>query len=185
MPLSTLLPAGAWLWDKYGKMLIESAASGAKDRWKRFTWDEASKNYRAKVNKLYGTMQIMGMVTSVPLDHIFTDAYILDRPTAFTRFALEKLKNASQYENGPLGNRKRINGLRMVVEKGNLYILGKPGAGKTTFLKYIALKATEQTIDKVPIFVELKRWADSGLDLMDFILEVFETCDFPDAQSFA
>ncbi len=72
----------------------------------------------------------------------------------------------------------------MVVEKGNLFILGKPGAGKTTFLKYITLKAAEETIDKIPIFITLKHWAESGIDLLPFIVQRFDICGFPDAIAF-
>ena len=92
-------------------------------------------------------MQIMGMKEPVPLDDIFTDAYMLDMPAAFRRFDIESLKQISA-DPDTLPRAKRINGLRLVVEKDNLFILGKPGAGKTTFLKYIAVKAAEQNRDR-------------------------------------
>ena len=123
------------------------------------------------------------MTEPVPLDDIFTDVYILDRPTALGRFDIEKLKKAATNPDTPIQG-KRINGLRMVVEKGNLFILGKPGAGKTTFLKYLTLKAAEQVINKVPIFITLKHWAESGLDLFPFIVQRFDTCGFPEAHVF-
>ena len=126
---------------------------------------------------------------------------MLDKPTAFGRFDLDRLRQMSFDSETPV-SAKRSDGLRLVVEKakekeknskqksstrnleGNLFILGKPGAGKTTFLKYIAIKAAEQTIDKVPVFVSLKEWADSGLELMAYIVERFEICGFPSAQLF-
>lgn len=185
MPVSSLVTAaGVWLWDKYGKTVTDKAAGAVKDKWSEFKWKDASDAYRAKIKKLYGTMQIMGMTEPVPLDDIFTDAYMLDKPTAFGRFDIERLKQLSADPDAPPPRAERINGLRLVKEKGNLFILGKPGAGKTTFLKYIALQAAERNIYKVPIFVILKNWADSGLDLMPFIAERFEICDFPDAQPF-
>lgn len=177
--------AVAWLWEKYGKAVTDKAAGTAKGRWDKFKWKDAAEAYRAKIKKLYGTMQIMGMAEPVPLDDIFTDAYMLDKPTAFGRFDIERLKQLSADPDDPPPQAERINGLRLVGEKGKLFILGKPGAGKTTFLKYIALQAAEQNIDKIPIFVTLKHWADSGLDLMPFIAERFDICDFPDAQPFA
>jgi hypothetical protein len=176
--------AGAWAWEKYGKPLTDKAAGAVKYRWDKFKWKDAAEKYRAKIKKLYGTMQIMGMAEPVPLDDIFTDAYMLDKPTAFGRFDIERLKQMSADPDKPPPQAKRINGLRLVREKGNLFILGKPGAGKTTFLKYIALKAAEQLIDKVPIFVSLKHWADSDSELMTFIAERFDICGFPDAQPF-
>lgn len=176
--------AGAWIWDKYGETVVEKATGAIKDRWNKFKWRGAAEDYRAKIKKLYGTMQIMGMAKPVPLDDIFTDVYMLDKPTAFGRFDIARLKQMSALDPLEPPHTKRINGLRLVGDKGNLFILGKPGAGKTTFLKYIAIKAAEQTIDKVPVFVSLKEWADSGSELLSFIAERFDICGFPAAEPF-
>jgi adenylate kinase family enzyme len=227
MSISSLIPFGAWLWDKYGETVTNKTAVALKESWHKFRWNDAAEKYRAKIKTLYGTMLIMGMGKPVPLDDIFTEVYMLDKPTAFGRHSIERLKQLSADLDAPPPNAKRINGLRLVVEKErrlvkenkeksksileqvkgvlagareflsiinpkkelieqatNLFILGKPGAGKTTFLKYIALKAAEQAIDKVPIFVSLKQWADSGKELMPFIAERFKICDFPHAEIF-
>ncbi|HEV7891341.1 MAG TPA: NACHT domain-containing protein [Pyrinomonadaceae bacterium] len=183
----TITAAGAWAWDKYGKSLTDKAIDAAKGSWKKFKWTKASADYRAKIKKLYGTMQIMGMAGPVPLDDIFTEAYLLDKPTAFSRFDIERLKQASADPNALPPNAKRVTGLTLVKRNKNLFILGKPGAGKTTFLKYIAIQAAEPEkpiIDKVPIFISLKQWADSGVKLMSFIEDRFDICDFPDACPF-
>jgi predicted NACHT family NTPase len=183
-PTTLAITAGAWLWDKYGETVTGKTADAAKGRWDKFKWKDAAEEYRKKIKKLYGTMQIMGMAEPVPLDDIFTDAYMLDKPTAFGRFDIERLKQMSTVDPDAPPQAERVNGLRLVREKGNLFILGKPGAGKTTFLKYIALQAAEQNIDKIPIFITLKHWADSGLKLLPFIAERFDICDFPAAQPF-
>jgi hypothetical protein len=188
MPITPLaITASAWVWDKYGKTFTDKTAGAAKSHWEKFKWKDAAEKYRAKIGKLYGTMQIMGMAEPVPLDDIFTEAYLLDKPTAFGRFDIERLKQMSADPNTPPPNAKRVGGLTLVKKKKNLFILGKPGAGKTTFLKYIAVQAAEPVkpvIDKVPIFISLKQWADSGAELMSFIVERFDNCDFPAAQPF-
>jgi predicted NACHT family NTPase len=182
-PTTLAITAGAWLWDKYGETVTGKTADAAKGRWDKFKWKNAAEEYRKKIKKLYGTMQIMGMAEPVPLDDIFTDAYMLDKPTAFGRFDIERLEQLSADPDAP-PEAERVNGLRLVREKSNLFILGKPGAGKTTFLKYIALQAAEQNINKIPVFITLKHWADSNLELMPFIAERFDICDFPAAQPF-
>jgi hypothetical protein len=182
-PTTLAITATAWLWDKYGETVTGKTADAAKGRWDKFKWKAAAEKYREKTIKLYDSMQIMGMAKAVPLDDIFTEAYMLDKPTAFGRFDIEYLKMKSADPDAP-PDAERINGLRLVKEKGNLFILGKPGAGKTTFLKYIAVKAAEQLIDKVPILVSLKQWADCGLELMPFIEKRFDICGFPDARAF-
>jgi hypothetical protein len=175
---------GAWVWDKYGKSVADKTKDAVKGGWDKFKWNSAAEKYRAKIKNLYGTMQIMGMAEPVPLDDIFADAYMLDKPTAFSRFDIERLKQLTADPEAPPPQAKRVNGLRLVTKKRNLFILGKPGAGKTTFLKYIALQSAEQNIDKIPIFISLKEWADSGAELMPFIAERFDICDFPAAQPF-
>ena len=79
----------------------ESHGYAVKGRWHKFKWKDAAENYRAKIKKLYGTMQIMGMAEPVPLDDIFTDAYMLDKPTAFGRFDIERLKQMSADPDAP------------------------------------------------------------------------------------
>jgi energy-coupling factor transporter ATP-binding protein EcfA2 len=179
--------AGAWAWDTYGKSLTDRVGSALKSHWDKFKWKKASGDYRKKIKNLYGTMQIMGMAEPVPLDDIFTEAYLLDKPTAFSRFDIERLKQVSADPDAPPQNAKRVGGLTLVKRNENLFILGKPGAGKTTFLKYIAVLAAEPdkpVIDKVPVFVSLKQWADSGKELLRFIEERFDICDLPEAGPF-
>ena len=182
MTLSPLaLTASSWLWKNFGKEITSKTAGAIKHRWEKFRWNDAAAAYKRKIKKLYGTMQIMGMNQAVPLDNIFTDAYMLDKPTALGRFSIEQM--LAGLDTSPQ-RAERINGLRLVNEKGNLFILGKPGAGKTTFLKYVAVRCAEQTINKVPIFVSLKEWTDSNVDLLSFIVQRFDICGFPAAQSF-
>ncbi|HEX8922134.1 MAG TPA: hypothetical protein VF766_11710, partial [Pyrinomonadaceae bacterium] len=111
MPIESILPlTGAWLWDKYGKAVADKTAGAVKSRWDKFKWRDAAEAYRTKIKKLYGTMQIMGMAEPVPLDDIFTDAYMLDKPTAFGRFDIERLKQMSADAHA-LSGVERINGL--------------------------------------------------------------------------
>ena len=49
-----------------------------------------------------------------------------------------------------------------LVKKGkNLFILGKPGAGKTTFLKYLTVQAAQYKLNQLPIFISLNEWANN------------------------
>jgi len=175
--------AGAWIWKNYGKAVTDAAVGAIKEKWEEFKWNEAAERYRLRIGELYGTLRVLGSPTPVSLEGIFTDVFILDRPTAFRRFNITRLRD------DPLaltaGN-KRISGLRLITLPGahRLFVLGKPGAGKTTFLKYITLQAVEGKLDKIPIFVSLREWMGSGLDLLPFIARQFEICAFPDAERF-
>jgi predicted NACHT family NTPase len=62
-----------------------------------------------------------------------------------------------------------------------LVILGKPGAGKTTFLRYLALQAAKGELERVPIFITLKDWAIRGGSLLDAIEDEFAVCGVSNA----
>jgi hypothetical protein len=188
--------AGAWAWSKYGDDIINSllkkfgskalnkTTEATKAAWERIEWKSAAEKYLNKIQKLHGTIRVLGKPEPVSLEGIFTDVLILDRPTAYRRYDIQKLvEDPMRLESDTV---ERQSGLELVEQEGNdrLFILGKPGAGKTTFLKYIALQATQGKLDKVPIFVSLKEWADSGLSLMSFMVKQFDICDFPDALPF-
>ncbi len=184
MPLDPLTAAAAtWFWANYGKDITDRAKGEVKERWKQFQWNSAAQAYRNKVSELYGTIRILGKPEPVALEGIFTDVFILDKPTAFRRYDITQLRADPEQ----LGHSvRRIGGLELVkhADSRRLFILGKPGAGKTTFLKYVALQAVQDKLDMVPIFVSLKEWADSGLALMPFLVSQFKICNFPDAQAF-
>ena len=68
-------------------------------------------------------------------------------------------------------------------------ILGKPGAGKTTFLKWLALQCQEGQLhqNRVPFFVTLKEFAeaDDQPNLVDFIARQLNECGIEDTKSIA
>jgi len=144
--------------------------------------DKAVQKYRQCMRDLYSTTRMLGKPEPVPLEGIFTDVYLLDRPTAMQRFDIETLK-AGHVERGSFSNNlKRVNALQLASQKSHLFILGKPGAGKTTFLKYLTLRAATGDLHRVPIFISLNNWAGSGSKLLPFIQRQFEICAVPDAQ---
>jgi predicted NACHT family NTPase len=59
--------------------------------------------------------------------------------------------------------KKRITGLEAVEDIQKLVVLGKPGAGKTTFMKYLAMSCLGDKFhgELVPIFVTLKVYAET------------------------
>ncbi len=86
--------------------------------------------------------------------------------------------NAYDFERFGLGKRteERVPGLEAVAKYSKLTILGKPGAGKTTFLKYLAIQCIEGKFlgDRLPIFITLKDFAESANQpsLLDYISRI-------------
>ncbi|MCP4345803.1 MAG: NACHT domain-containing protein [Desulfobacterales bacterium] len=135
---------------------------------------------------LYGSTKIWRMESPVDLEGIFTHVNVLCRLSAFRRDITEQLEKI-YLDKAKFGDiiEHGLEGLRAVNENDKLFILGKPGAGKTTFLKHVTLQAISGRLESyVPIFVTLRDFSESGKLLYDFIVEQFDICDFPDAQPF-
>ena len=179
---SALAAIFTWVWDQYGKTIVDRAGKAV---WERLRWEDRALAYGQKVQRLYGTMQILGQAKPVPLEGIFTAVSLLDKPTAWRRYTIPEMeaefvgRGSRDFHSDKEGNRR--DGLAMVRGGENLFILGKPGAGKTTFLKYLALKGVSGELERVPIFIGLKQLADSDLSVFDFVVQEFDVCDFPDA----
>ncbi|MGL4234404.1 MAG: NACHT domain-containing protein [Casimicrobium sp.] len=133
---------------------------------------------------LHTTTTLLGNPKRIDLSEIFTDVYVIDQISAQQRLydaatgreAIERLDTLVQQKRQPL--------LRMARAEPRLFVLGKPGAGKSTFLKKIVLECCSGNLAKTPIFVELKALAESGLTLQQFLKREFEVCAFPDAWPF-
>ncbi len=189
---SFLIPVGVWAWENYGKdvvgWLVKCLRKHAEEikeaGWERVDWVLASRTYRRELHQQYGAMQIFGMSKPVPLNNIFTDLYLLDKPIAWRRHGIEELQKQTQTEVLPEQNQKRHPGIDLVRAQSRLFILGQPGSGKTTFLKYLVDQAIRGKLDTIPIFVSLKVWSDAKTDLLPFMVRQFAICGFPDAQPF-
>lgn len=173
------------LTDKSDEKFVDELSDSRIAGWKEIQWDEVEYYYREKIKKTYGWTRVLGKPDKISLEGIFTDVYVIDKPRAFQHYDISNLSEDMDLVHP---HENRINGLELV--KGNtdnkLFILGKPGAGKTTFLKYIAYQTAQGELGKTPIFISLKEWSDSNLQLMQFINHQFDVCKFPnkDEQSF-
>lgn len=192
--INFIVPLGRW--EKVQRLLFKgqertNATKALQAQFQSFDWAKAEEAYLDKVIKLYDRVRILGSSSDVPLGNLFTQVYILDKPTARYRHDIEELRKRGydriEFQRQP---GERINGLALVKQGQNLFILGKPGAGKTTFLKYITIQAAHKQLARIPIFVSLNQWADSRWGkgdkavLLPFLVEQFAICDFPDADLF-
>ena len=129
-----------------------------------------------------GEMKVLDMTYPIDSTAIYTDVNILERVTSKSRADLEQLMqdvDAENFDRFCLGQvrERRVPGLEALARHRLLMILGKPGAGKTTFLKRLAMwcRAGKQGLaGRVPIFVTLKECADDRRKpetLIEFVLE--------------
>jgi predicted NACHT family NTPase len=136
------------------------------------------------LQKRCGTMRVLDMSQPIGLDDIYTNVNILEKITGRRRLKLSELARnvpAKQVERFGLGDVRegRVPGLVAVEKYSKLMILGKPGAGKTTFLKHLAIQCIGGRFQpqQVPIFITLKEFAESQdrPDLLEYIRQYLES----------
>lgn len=154
----------SWLWAKYGQLVIEKVGREVVDpvRW-RF---EVEKYYTSLYEKV-GFVHVLGQEPQ-PLEALFTDVNILDRLTAKTRYSVAELDQQFTHTYRRWHNDKRVkrmSGGEVLANYDKLFLFGKPGAGKTTFLKWCANEAIAHRVKKFPIFVTLNEMANDNPNL--------------------
>ena len=136
-----------------------------------------------------GTMRVLDMTQPIGLGDIYTDVNILESILGRRRKEIAELLQDCDLENFnrfTLGRIKqeRVPGLEAVERHAKLMILGKPGAGKTTFLKRFATLCNlgEFQTQRIPVFVTLKDFAEANNqpDFLTYIAQQWSTCGVQD-----
>jgi len=130
---------------------------------------------------LNGKSQILYRFQSIKLDNIYTSVKILEKISNQRRLDIADLLKL--YVSGEFGFpalgifEQRVPGLEAVKQYSKLMVLGKPGSGKTTFLKHIAIKCSSGKFqaEQVPIFITLRDFAQAEQQpsLLKYITEQF------------
>ncbi len=145
---------------------------------------------RSKVRELIqewcGSMRILDMTQPIKLSQIYTHVNILEKLTATRRKTIDELLKECEYEDFDrfgLGKvvEEKVPGVDAVNKYKKLIVLGKPGAGKTTFLKYLAIQCNQGNFQSnlVPIFIPLKYFAEASdkPSLFEYIKQQYSGCD--------
>lgn len=161
----------------------DAAIASAKKAWAKVHWNNAEESYRSNLRANLSTTKILGNPTPISIEDIYTDVYVHDRPSALRVFSQDFL-DTEFARTKTLPSLERHHAIDISRGGENLFVLGRPGSGKTTFLKYLAILACKGNIRRVPIFVTLKDLTDSKKGIISFICEQFDTCNFPEAEPF-
>lgn len=147
--------------------------------------DTLVQNVRKKVKpfikKQCSTMRVLSMNRPIFVADIYTHVNVLEKITRNLPLEIAELqqgfKDQNMFDRFGLNriSEGRISELKAVEQYDKLMVLGKPGAGKTTFLKSLALKCSGGELHSglVPIFISLKDFGDNPKNhaLLDYIIE--------------
>ncbi len=147
--------------------------------WEGYKYLKAGKAYPLKTQAEYQKLGIAGISSPILLQDIFTDVKVFRERPALRQIAKQTLEEI-QLGKKDVGEEleARADGMGFVRRHDRLFILGKPGAGKTTFLKYLTLRALEEPAivkNRVPVFISLNEFSQSEDSLEEFILQFPET----------
>jgi len=154
---------------------------------------EVRQKVRPIIQERCGTMRVLDMSQPIGLNDIYTNVNILEKITGRRRIEISELLQGFNPESEDFDRfglsrvtEKRVPGLEAVEHYSKLMVLGKPGAGKTTFLKYLAIQCIsgELQADRVPIFITLKDFAETSAQpgLLEFITQMFASSEVTDTQ---
>lgn len=151
---------------------------------------ETQDKTRELINEKCGFMQILDMSKPIEVEDIFTEVKITRQILSKRRIELSdlvKLVRQRYQTNDPKFNISRsfegvkLSGLELVENSSKLILLGRPGAGKTTFLKYVAVFSNKSEIlpGYVPVFISLKDFQnqDIQIDLKEYISNELLSCE--------
>ncbi len=138
-----------------------------------------------------GWVRVLDMTRPVALKEVFTEVNILEEISGRRRLTIPQLLEISRLENFDLIGRdfvrqSRVSGLESVKQHQKLLVFGKPGSGKTTFLKHIAILCNRGLFQSncVPFFIALKDFAEEveKPSLLQYMAARLAECDVKDAE---
>lgn len=129
--------------------------------------EDIRQQVKADIHDRCGTMRVLDMEQPMSIDDIYTSVNILEKLSGRRRLGIEELRQKSNFEDFDRillrqVRHERVPGLEAVERYNKLIVLGKPGAGKTTFVKRLASLCNQGEFKShcVPIFVTLKEFAE-------------------------
>lgn len=149
----------------------------------------ATRRYVTALVERYNNIKVLGMSKPVPLKNLHVRVNVLEKISPRMGLSQEDLASRFNRDKRTFGKAAEVVDGEVIVNRLQKFIvLGKPGAGKTTYLRFLALMMLDPSSQieqrRLPIFVTLREWAYRQIPLADFIIDQFDVCGFPDARPF-
>lgn len=148
---------------------------------------------RPGIQQRCGTIRVLDMSQPIDLIDIYTNVNLLEQLTGDKRLKITQLLkdfDPELHSFDRLGlskiTEKRILGIEAVKQYPKLMVLGKPGSGKTTFLKYLAIRCSSGDLlsHLVPVFITIRDLAEvkTPISCLEFITLILSHQSIPERQ---
>lgn len=147
----------------------------------------AARRYATHLKERHSLVRVLGMDRPVNLKDIYVNVNILNKITERQRVSLSALEQFFDRDERAFGLRQETkSGQEVAGSLDKFIVLGKPGAGKTTFLKHLIFETLNGSTrqHRIPVFISLKDFSETTTDLFKFIVSQFDICHFSDAAPF-
>jgi predicted NACHT family NTPase len=131
---------------------------------------ETRQKIRSYIQEKCGYIRVLGMEKPIELGRLYTNVNLLEERTKNRRLSVPELQAQTSH-------RVSVPGLEILKKHEKLIIFGKPGSGKTTFLKHLAVYYSSEEVNegKVPIFISLRELPVklNSSKFLDYIRNIF------------
>ena len=165
-------------WQEIAELPTQSLLTEKKQEWNysRYidTLVQMVRSRRSdKILAQCATMRLLDIAQPTQLEDIYVSLNVLNQISTQKWLDIFELQNLAleEFERCDFSE-QRISAMQAVTNYPKLLVLGKPGAGKTTFLQHIATQCDRGKFlaDQIPIFIRLKNFAEDARETGDFSL---------------
>lgn len=168
-------------WQEIADLPTESPSTEKKQSWDK-CWNidslvQVARSHRYdKIQAQCGTLRLLDIAQPIDLEHIYVSVNTLQNITGQRWLDILELQgfNVEESDRFSLGQvcQERATAMQAVATYSKLMVLGKLGAGKTTFLQHIATQCNQGKLlpDRLPIFIRLKNFVGDARETGNFSL---------------
>ncbi|MCC5662028.1 NACHT domain-containing NTPase [Nostoc sp. XA010] len=146
-----------------------------------------------KIQSQCATTRLLDIPQPIQLEEIYVDTNILNNITSRRWLDILDLQESIPEEFDCFDfnqlYQERVSAIQAVITYPKLMVLGKPGSGKTTFLKHIAMQCNQGKLlsDRIPIFIRLRNFAEDAREtgkysLLNYISQELTDCAASDLE---
>ncbi|MBD2531095.1 NACHT domain-containing NTPase [Nostoc flagelliforme FACHB-838] len=146
-----------------------------------------------KIQSQCATTRLLDIPQPIQLEEIYVDTNILNNITSRRWLDILDLQESIPEEFDCFDfnqlYQERVSAIQAVITYPKLMVLGKPGSGKTTFLKYITMQCNQGKLlsDRIPIFIRLRNFAEDAREtgkysLLNYISQELTDCGASDPE---